>query len=164
MSRLKTLMGFVKRLDEDISVKNFNERKRFQKLIYIAEALGIKLRYNFGWYKFGPYSPELADDGFTAFSLPLKKWSEYTDIPDLSEYEEDIDELKVLLRDVRERLSNLSEADALELVASLLFLRRHAYPPVDNEEEAIGRLSQYKSFSEKQSKTAWNILQQKDLV
>ncbi|MHA2303069.1 MAG: hypothetical protein ACXADH_08915 [Candidatus Kariarchaeaceae archaeon] len=164
MKRLQVFMSFVQELDEDISVSSFDERKRLQKLIYVAQEMGINLRYNFGWYKYGPYSSELADDGFTAFSIREPKWKDYTELPDLSEYKDIIHRLKKLLDDTRVNLEGMKESDAQELVASLLFLKLHAYPPIGTKDEAISQLSQYKSFSRKQSETAWKLLKKYKLV
>lgn len=164
MSRLQFLMSLVQKLEENISVRSFSQRKRLQKLIYIAQEMGIESRYNFGWYKYGPYSSGLADDGYAACSIRSPDWDKYANLSDLSEHENDIQKFRRFLDDARDEMKDLDEPDLLELLASLLFLRLHAYPPIESKDEAIGRLSQYKPFSEEQAETAWQLLEKYKLV
>lgn len=164
MTRLQELMGFIQYLDSDLSVSKFEDRKRFQKLVYISQEMGISLDYNYGWYHYGPYSTELADDGFTAFSIPRNKWNEYATPSDMNKHQERINNLKHMIEEINENLNNLNQADALELLASLLFLRRRAYPSIEKKKDAIKKLTQCKSFKESDAKTAWKLLKQFQLV
>lgn len=43
-------------------IKTLNDRIRVQKAIYLAQAAGADLGYDYNWYAHGPYSPELAND------------------------------------------------------------------------------------------------------
>lgn len=43
-------------------IKTLNDRIRVQKAIYLAQAAGADLGYDYNWYLHGPYSPELAND------------------------------------------------------------------------------------------------------
>lgn len=42
----------------------FDDRLRLQKLIYVVEAFGVYLGYDFSWYLRGPYCTLLAKTGF----------------------------------------------------------------------------------------------------
>lgn len=42
----------------------FDDRLRLQKLIYMVEAFGVYLGYDFSWYLRGPYCTRLAKTGF----------------------------------------------------------------------------------------------------
>lgn len=46
------------------SVDHFMDRLILQKVVYLVQAAGAQLGYQFHWYLRGPYSPLLARDGF----------------------------------------------------------------------------------------------------
>lgn len=48
----------------DFGMKTFDGRLRLQKLIYMVEAFGVYLGYDFSWYLRGPYCTNLARTGF----------------------------------------------------------------------------------------------------
>lgn len=62
-ARQSLLAGVLHRLGR-FSVDRFQDRLRLQKTIYLLQAFGIYLGYNFNWYIYGPYSPALTRDGF----------------------------------------------------------------------------------------------------
>lgn len=51
-------------LDEPSEISSVNDRKRVQKVIYLAQSVGVPLGYSYGWYLMGPYSPGLTRDYF----------------------------------------------------------------------------------------------------
>jgi hypothetical protein len=157
-------MGFIQHLDLGISVESFEQRKRFQKIVYMAQEMEIDLGFNFGWYRYGPYSKELADDGFTAFSIPTDKWDEYAAPSDMSDDRGNINRLREIIDEASKELDNLDQADVLEILASLLFLKRKAYPAMKTMKDAIKRLSIHKSFSSSDAKKAWKLLAKHQLV
>lgn len=55
--------GIVKRIS-NFSNETLEDRKQFQKTIYLLQAAGIDLGYDFNWYVHGPYSPDLAKVGY----------------------------------------------------------------------------------------------------
>ena len=57
------LGGILKRVD-NFSMDTLDQRKIFQKTVYLMQAFGIGLGYDFNWYLYGVYSSELADVGF----------------------------------------------------------------------------------------------------
>ncbi len=48
----------------DFTMKGFDDRLRLQKFIYLLQAHGIYLGYDFSWYLHGPYCTTLARRGF----------------------------------------------------------------------------------------------------
>ncbi|RLI98737.1 MAG: hypothetical protein DRP08_07895 [Candidatus Aenigmatarchaeota archaeon] len=164
MSRSWKLMWLLNRVDPDFSMKTFNDRKKFQKIVVLAQELDIPLGYGFGWYKHGPYSSSLADDGFTIDQVPRDSWSEFINLADMKEFESRADSLEKLIERAVSEIQGLDETQILELLASLVFLARHAYPRLQKKEDAIEALKAYKSFTPTQMELAWEILKDARLV
>jgi uncharacterized protein YwgA len=62
-ARQALLAGVLCRIGH-FSVAKFQDRLRLQKTVYLLQAFGIYLGYNFNWYLYGPYSPGLTRDAF----------------------------------------------------------------------------------------------------
>lgn len=62
-ARQSLLAGVLCRLGR-FPVAEFEGRLKLQKTIYLLQAFGIYLGYNFNWYIYGPYSPALTRDAF----------------------------------------------------------------------------------------------------
>lgn len=45
--------------------ENFQDRLIIQKIAFISQSLGIEMSYNFGFYKKGPYCPQLTKDYYS---------------------------------------------------------------------------------------------------
>src|SRR5947207_10603765 len=58
---LKLTLDALKR---PLRLDNFPDRLVLQKAIYLAQAAGVQLGYQFHWYLKGPYSPGLTRDAF----------------------------------------------------------------------------------------------------
>jgi uncharacterized protein YwgA len=67
-TRQALLAGVLRRVGR-FSINKFQDRLRVQKSVYLLQAFGIYLGYNFNWYLYGPYSPALARDAFEV--LPI---------------------------------------------------------------------------------------------
>jgi hypothetical protein len=120
---LRTLEG----LDVPPDIGTVAQRKHIQKAVYIAQAAGVPLGYEFNWYVKGPYSPELTRvyyrDEFAAAAVHQER-------PQLRA------DLRQRLENVREVLvagkpAGLSPDDWMELVASWHFLRSRRRLPED---------------------------------
>jgi len=59
---LAILNTYLTELGVPPRIKTLNDRIRVQKAIYLAQAAGADLGYDYNWYLHGPYSPELAND------------------------------------------------------------------------------------------------------
>ena len=66
MDRQPFVLGFILRKfpEFDFSMDTFDGRLRLQKFIYLLQAHGVYLGYDFSWYLRGPYCSSLATDGF----------------------------------------------------------------------------------------------------
>jgi hypothetical protein len=60
--RLVVLNRVVEALGEGADIGSFEDRKRFQKAVYLGQVAGIDLGYRYGWYIKGPYSTSLTRD------------------------------------------------------------------------------------------------------
>jgi uncharacterized protein YwgA len=112
-NRLARLNFLYQRIfGNDIDMGSFDSRIKLQKLVYILKSEGINLGYDFTWYIRGPYSSDLADDGFH-FSNGDGM------IPKYNITDED--------RTVLDRLTRVThlirDSNTAELVASFLFLK-----------------------------------------
>jgi len=72
-------LGYILRSIPHSSFKmdTFNDRLRLQKLVYMVEAFGVYLGYDYSWYLRGPYCTSLARAGFELEQIDHK-------IPDLA--------------------------------------------------------------------------------
>lgn len=48
----------------DFSMGTFQDRLKLQKTVYLLQAFGVYLGYDFSWYLRGPYCPVLTTNGF----------------------------------------------------------------------------------------------------
>ena len=66
MDRQPFVLGFLLREfpEFDFRMTDFSDRLRLQKFIYLLQAHGIYLGYDFSWYLRGPYCTTLAAAGF----------------------------------------------------------------------------------------------------
>src|SRR3989344_7523764 len=69
LSKLKSVLDKI----GNFSMKTLADRIIFQKSIFILENMGIGLGYNFSYWLYGPYSSELASDGFLLSDLGWAK-------------------------------------------------------------------------------------------
>ena len=58
-TRLMNLKLVLSELGFSSSIDTLNDRVTFQKAVYLAQAVGIPLRYRYSWYIMGPYSRDL---------------------------------------------------------------------------------------------------------
>jgi hypothetical protein len=63
--RENTVIRFLNAVT-DVSLENFDDRLKLQKLTYLAREIGFECGFAFDWYVHGPYSPSLTRVLFTA--------------------------------------------------------------------------------------------------
>lgn len=104
--------GIIKRVGS-FSNETLEDRKRFQKTVYLIQAFGIDLGYEFNWYVHGPYSPRLAKVGYKLEEIydqvQPTKFSDETYQERFEEFLEFVDPIK-------------KDVDRLEASASLHWL------------------------------------------
>jgi uncharacterized protein YwgA len=99
-------------LEKDLNMDSFEDRIRLQKIVYILKHAGLGFRYSFGWHIRGPYSPDLADDGYSYKENKEKMAFSYS----FSENE------KRIIAQVKTISEYLKIEENSELLASLLYL------------------------------------------
>lgn len=60
-------LGFILRQVpgyEDFTMARFEDRLKLQKTIYLLQAFGVHIGYDYNWYLRGPYCSNLAANGF----------------------------------------------------------------------------------------------------
>lgn len=120
--RLVVLLRAIEALGEDYDITSFENRKLFQKAVYLGQVAGMDLGYRYGWYVKGPYSTELTRDYYAAAEALAGGDTVPSD--------------QKLKREIREKLTAaqplfaipkgvaLPKADWLELLASWHYLRK----------------------------------------
>ncbi|MBV8371082.1 MAG: hypothetical protein JO036_19380 [Candidatus Eremiobacteraeota bacterium] len=121
--KLAVLKSVLDALDVKPTIDTVVDRKRLQKAVYLGQAIGgVDLGYRYGWYKKGPYSPSLARDYYSlAESLAVGESPNGYAVSS----EAQLSKLKAAtgLFAVPAGVE-LSDADWLELVGSIDYLRR----------------------------------------
>ena len=106
--------GIVKRIG-NFSNDTLDDRKRFQKTVYLIQAFGIDLGYDFNWYVHGPYSPELAKVGYKLAEIYDEvRPTEFSDSRYKNRFQDFLDFVEPISNDV----------DKLEAAASIHWLER----------------------------------------
>ena len=96
----------------EISLDYFSERKRLQKLGYLAQKLGVNEGYRYSWYIHGPYSSALASALFSGDEIGI-----FEKDVELNENEKNTAKL---LRSLLE--NEVNDSNFLELYASIWYL------------------------------------------
>jgi uncharacterized protein YwgA len=118
---------------------SFNDRKKMQKIVNLMQEAGVQFPFNFTWYFRGPYSSSLADSLFAIVRNNI------TDEERLSEEEiTKIQRVKNFLGD------KINSADYLELLVSLLFLKKRAVRVDASEEDVIEFIRKNKPYFSEQ--------------
>jgi len=120
LSRILKLLGV-----DGVNMKDFDNRLKYQKLIYLTQNLGIGLGYGYSWYVRGPYSPALTR---TLFNIrdneSFRKWNSIK-FNQEDEVVKRLNHLKTILG------SNFENPYYLEVLASLHYLHK-TLPPSEN--------------------------------
>jgi len=146
------LAAILKRIG-NLSIRTFNDRLKLQKSIYFLQEFGIYLGYNFGWYLYGPYSPQLTKDAFDSVENTIHKEVKFVEL-------EDEEKFRTFLSFLGERKD---DADWLELLASIHFLHK-IYNKSKNETFQLVKKKQPSLDNEKDFEEAWNYLKKFGLL
>ena len=138
MGDIAKLSGCLDRLG-GLELSTLKDRKLLQKKVYMLQESGLNLGYHFGWYVYGPYSPDLTKDAFD-LSMQLTHAPKTMDKGTLTLGEQSA------LRKMNAFLSSVSKedelADSLEIIASLHFLMKEN--PSLKESDIISKFMQLK--------------------
>jgi len=118
-----------------VSIYDFDDRMRLQKLAYLAREMGLDCGLAFEWYVKGPYSPSLTRILFAADELGVLR----IENPKLSDSEEKmVQNLKRLLG------ADIEDSRALELMASVSYFLPKGYLSKESIDETIRKLQVHK--------------------
>ena len=155
------IFSIFNELDHNIDMSSFEGRLIFQKEIYLLQEIGIALGCSYGWYKRGPYSSYVADQGFHLNELKIGT----ENVPIFASHE------LVLLRKYRaffddaiSRFKHKDTAFILELLASLHFIIKYGYPKPKTYDEAITNLNYKKPIFEGYGRQAIELLQKHGMI
>lgn len=161
------ILGYVLKSipNHGFSMARFSDRLRLQKLVYMVEAFGVYLGYDFSWYLRGPYCTSLARAGFELEQI-------MGNIPDDAE-------AKFLKKDVQERfdrcieflgsiMDSSGDLDRLEIAASIHLLARN---PDASPEDIFARVVSKMPGNEARSaelldmcKKMWDAMSRRSLL
>ena len=71
--------GLLKRVYKNFDMLSFENRLKLQKFLYLMKAYKLDIGYDFSLYSHGPYSTELAKDGFQIKNFNEIKSVEFVD-------------------------------------------------------------------------------------
>ena len=156
MNRESVELGFVlKQIDGyEFSMDGFNDRLKLQKLVYLLQAFGVYLGYDFSWYLRGPYCSLLAHNGFSLQEI-------YGMIPAGIKLRSrrDRDNFARFLRFVRGK-----KIDDLEIAASLHYLKK-VHGGRISDEGIIRRVTEKRDrFTRGQVDDIWREMKKQQLV
>lgn len=112
LGRILKLLGF-----NQIDMDNFDNRLKYQKIVYLTQNYGLSLGYGYSWYVKGPYSPELTKSLFNITSETLSESDNFR-FQDDATIVRKINEIKVLLNE------KVQDPFFLEVLASIVFIRK----------------------------------------
>jgi len=139
LSKCFHILGFRPNMDD------FNDRLRLQKIVYLLWGYGIYLGYGFNWYVHGPYSPKLADDGYTIDDDIFEKGKDIT----LNNEESIIESLNKFKNIIG--VENFENPLYLEILASLHYIKKVAFGGKGDYAAISDWLISRKPYLEKQS-------------
>lgn len=135
MSIEKKLVSCLKAVGLNPKMDKFSNRKKMQKIVYLMRYTGVDFPFNFSWYFRGPYSSRLADSLYTIVRTNI------SDEEELAEKElSKIQEIRDFLGD------NIHSADYLELLASILYLKRRSSEVGASDEEVLIAIKENKPY------------------
>jgi len=114
LSKILSLLGI-----ENIDMTDFDNRLKYQKLIFLVQNSGLSLGYGYNWYVRGPYSPPLTQDLFEIEqNKEIFEKGKTLGLQDEEIIISKIDGIKRLLGD------NISDPIFLEVLASLIYIKK----------------------------------------
>jgi hypothetical protein len=159
-SKFKLLAAF-RCLNQKIDMSDFKSRLILQKETYLLQEMGLHLGKTFGWYLHGPYSRDVASDGFQLVSIQDSRDASTT----LSKADKhSVRNIKELITEARQTFSKNDDDYCLELLASLHFVLRHGYPRPRNENSALKQFLVLKPKFSNDASKALGLLRKHNLT
>uniref|UniRef100_A0A7C4VV97 DUF4065 domain-containing protein n=1 Tax=Fervidobacterium pennivorans TaxID=93466 RepID=A0A7C4VV97_FERPE len=136
----KIVNNLRKNLGLKLDLKEFENRLRLQKYVFLLKKFGVDLGYSYNMYFYGPYSPDLAKD--------------YYNLPETKEEEELPREFYNLVKGKSSRW--------LELATTLIMIK-DGFKSFD-EEKVIQNVAKSKSESPKKLRKIYNELREAKVI
>lgn len=141
--------------DSNFTMDDFDSRIRLQKIIYLIQAHGPYLGYDFSWYIRGPYCSKLATTGFSLKSI-------YDRIEEKPKVEFVDKKVQKKFIDAKKLIKKLPNNDSLEIAASLHILK---HTTNDSKEDIIDKvMKKPKKFTKIECRRIWEILEKDGLM
>jgi len=157
------LLAAIRRMGQTVVMADFNSRLAFQKKVYLLQELGLRLGNTYGWYIHGPYSRDVASDGFQLALIQNNYGDE--ELEQLSPEEiTAIDTFQRLLTEAVAIFPGKSETYLLELLASLHFTLQRGYPRPTNTAAGLERFIHLKPKFTDDAASALDLLERFGLV
>jgi uncharacterized protein YwgA len=154
----EALGGLLKRIG-GFGMQTFNDRLLLQKRVYLMQVFGLFIGYRFNWYLRGPYSKELARDGF-ALAKRYDQGNEFQVSLTIFAHREDEDRFKEYVRFLGEMAM---DPTWLEALGSIHFLTE-LYPK-ENLDKVVKRAKWHnKGISESTYREALRYLYEHNLI
>lgn len=172
----RIIVSLLKMCDVVDALDGIPDRLALQKTIYLLQKMGLDFEYRYKWYTLGPYSSDLANDMFEGISLSVlcaedEGYTEFRTSPKYDKLRQKIprqfsEETKEIRKLTKTLGNKLGDSQFLECMASLLFLCRDRWPPIDSENRAFDELEKLKPGKFKQSikNEAWELLEKLDVI
>ena len=155
--RVKLLGSLLKRIGYTcFSMRTFKERLILQKQVYLLQAFGLYLGYRYKWYLYGPYSSDLARDGFDLFNSEL-----FSSLPKIKFGNPKAQALFTQYLDFLGKKKN--DPEWLELISSIHCLTE-IYPDSSKDKIIEKVVSKQPYFNETNCEKAWEYLQDTILI
>lgn len=153
MDRYILLGGLLRRIG-NFDNRSLETRIIFQKTVYFMQVFGITLSYNFSHYIYGPYSTDLAKDGYAIQnqldSIKPVQFENQTDEDKFMKFQKFI-------------LPHASSSKWLEVAASLHILSK--LENINNRQELMDEVRRRKKFvSQLFCEEVLNELESKELI
>lgn len=101
-------------------MSEFDNRLKYQKIIYLLQASDLSLGYGFNWYIKGPYSSPLAHDLFEID----ESFFEISSLIEFNNHEQ----ILIKIEDFKKKLGNdIENVDYLEVLASLHYINKATF-------------------------------------
>lgn len=146
MSTESKLLSCLKAAGLDPKMDSFADRKKMQKIVNLMQESGVSLPFKFSWYFRGPYSSSLADSLYTIVRSNITE-EETLNGDELTK----IQNIKGFLGE------RIQSPDYLELLVSLLFLKKKSTQVNASEEDVFKFIKEKKPyFSDQEIRDCWN--------
>ncbi len=133
----------------EFKLDTLENRIIFQKTIYLLQELGLNIGYKFNWYIYGPYSSQLASDGFE-----LERKQETKDFSPVR--------VEKSITSKFDKLIDKNSSTWYEFLSSILFLKNKK----ETKEKIFKQLAEHQSYlgDYETFEIAWKKLESAGLI